>query len=274
MSGGRPLVVVGGGWLGRAVAAANPGCTHMSQREFDAGSVPRESALIVASGWSSLAADDPAAKVQSELDDVARLLDRAREHDARIVVVGSSDVCGLAEEVTGTTAPNPVTRYGELKTARESLVAEAARDGVDAVAVRLAPTHGPGKAQTQRMVSLASKPLVPLPRGGRYSVGFVTLADAVDAFVSLTIEHSPDIVSVGGGPTELRRLLSELAAIGGRPARFAPVPIPVAVARRLATSSNGRLAWVGRFSMPRAVAMETTVEPSGLPEAAAYLAVR
>jgi nucleoside-diphosphate-sugar epimerase len=271
MSDDRPIVVVGSGWLGSAVAAAVAGSTHMAQRSFDAARVPRGAAVVVASGWSSLAADDPEDKVRSELDDVARLLDTARGRDARIVVIGSSDVCGLAEVVSGSTAPSPVSRYGELKTRREALVVEAARDGVDAVAVRLAPAHGPGKAQTARMVSLATKPIVPLPRGGRYSVGFVTLADAVEAFVSLTTERSAEVVSVGGGVTELASLLRAIASNAGRTARIVPLPMPVPVARRLAGSKHARLAWAGRFASPRCVEMEANVVPMSTATAGRYI---
>lgn len=271
MSGLPPTVVVGSGWLGRAIARASPGCIHTAQRDFDRSLVPAGAAMIVASGWSSLPHGEHDARVAAELRDVATLLEVARERDARIVVIGSSDVCGLAEAVSGSTPVDPVTRYGELKARRESLVVEAAHDGVDAVSVRLAPTHGPGKAQTARMVALASKPVIPLPRGGRYSVGFVTLADAVDAFVSLTTERSAEIVSVGAGPTDLRELL---AAVASNEPRFVPVPLPASIARRLAMSRSGRLAWIGRFSMPRSVAMEAPVTPSRLSVAADYVAGR
>ena len=267
----EPTVVVGDGWLGRAIDRAVPGSIHMSQRRFEPSSVPAGAAIIVASGWSSLPRAERDERVASELSDVARLLDVARERDSRIVVVGSSDVCGLAELVDGSTPVNPVTAYGELKARREELVVEAARDGVDAVAVRLAPTHGPGKAQTVRMVSIASQPIIPLARGGRYSVGFVTLADAVSAFLSLGTERSADVVSVGAGPTELRSLLAAIAAHRDRQPRYVPVPLPTSVARRMATSLNDRLAWIGRFSMPRSVAMEAQIEPMGLPATAAYI---
>ncbi|MDJ0768634.1 MAG: NAD(P)-dependent oxidoreductase [Ilumatobacter sp.] len=272
MSEGRPLLVVGSGWLGRAIAAALPTATHVAQRQFDPGIVPVGAGIVVASGWSSLPAEGADDRVRSELDDVERLLDVARRRGARAVVVGSSDVCGLAEVIDGRTPVDPITAYGELKVRREQLVVDAAASGVDAVSVRLAPTHGPGKAQTARMLSLARRRLVPLPHGGRHSVGFVALADAVGALCSLLTAESEPVVAVGGGRTILRELLAALARSSGvGPPRCVTVPLPDRLSRSLARSRVAQLAWIGRFSLHRVVEMDAPITPMSTTEAARYL---
>jgi nucleoside-diphosphate-sugar epimerase len=267
-----PVLVIGSGWLGRALASQNPEWFNIAQRSLSPLRVPRGATMIVASGWSSLPADDRDARVRAELRDVNDNLDLARQRDARIVVVGSSDVCGLAAVVDGETPANPVTAYGNLKAEREILVREACGSGLDAVAVRLAPTHGPGKAQTQRLVSVVERRFVPLPRGGRHSIGFVTLADAVDALSAIAKGNQTGVLSVGGGPTPLRALVAAIASARGKSPWMLWMPAPETVARRLASSQHPGLAWLGRFSLPRVIKMEAGVPTMGVEAAGGYLA--
>ncbi len=267
----RPLVVVGSGWLGSALAGRRTDAIHVAQRDFRSRLVPAEAAIIVASGASRLPNEAPASAVSSELADVTRVLETARKRDARVVVVGSSDVCGNAAVVDRLTPVDPVSAYGELKARREALVVSAAKSGLDATAIRLGPTHGPGKRQTARMLSLAKQRFVPLPRGGRYSVGFVTLPDAVEAILKATDADCGAIGAVGAGPTELRQLLVLLGGSASRGRVYPAAPIAVEMAQRLSRSSLGAAAWLGRFSLPRSVEMDIPVAPKTIHAACEYL---
>lgn len=270
---GGPVAVVGAGWLGSALASA-AGVPAIPRRSFSADGIAGGATVFVASGRSSVPDGVRlAVALRSELEHLRHVLDACDKAGARrIVVLGSSDVAGLAPVVNGSTAQAPVSRYALVKAALEDECRLRAAAGLPVTSVRLAPVHGPGKARTAALVRLARLPVIPLPAGGRHSIGFVLLADAVRALIYLGQEATPPVVSIGGGHTPLRDLLGHLARAQGRTPRWVPVPAPASALRRAGSLPlPGSVQWLLRLSLPREVAMEAPVPVTPLAEATAML---
>ena len=207
--------------------------------------------------------------IEEECSALRSILEHAGQVGCRVVVLGSSDVCGSAEVITGGTPVSPLTPYGRLKVAREGAVAEALDDGLDAVVARVAPVHGPGKAQTARLVRLARRGVIAVPGGVGHSVGFITLADLTSAILALASSAQRGVVSIGAGVTPIGDLLSALGRAQGVTQRLISVPLPFAT--HLAQSRSIAIAWLGRFVLPRRVEMEVAVEPMSVKLATEYL---
>jgi nucleoside-diphosphate-sugar epimerase len=179
------VTVVGAWWIGRNFASS-VGVEATPQRQA-ADLVVRAGGgvLIIAGGRSSVgASDDLSMLIEEECSALRSILEHAGQVGCRVVVLGSSDVCGSAEVITGGTPVSPLTPYGRLKVAREQAVVDAIEAGVDAAIARIAPVHGPGKVQTARLVRLSRRRLIAVPRGTSHSVGFVTLDDFTRAILS------------------------------------------------------------------------------------------
>jgi len=267
--------VVGAGWLGCALARARPGSRHVAGRAFRAGDVVASSVVVVASGRSAAPREGRGSAVGAEVAHLRALLAAAADAGAaRVVVLGSSDVAGTASTVRGTTPAAPTTLYGQMKAAAED-EAVAWRDrGLDVVVARLAPVHGAGKDRTQALVRAAARRVVPLPGGGSHSVGFVLLADAVDAIWRLAeLRGGAPLVSVGAGDVPLGALMSALGRAQHRRNVLVPLPVPANVVRMVidARVPEAMHRWL-RFALPRSVVMETDVAPTPLAEAARRLA--
>lgn len=270
---GRPAVVVGAGWLGSAIATA-AGVPACPRRRFKADDISRGSTVFVASGRSSVPDEVGLAEgLRTELAHLRDVLDACDGAGARrVVVLGSSDVAGLAALVTGHTPQEPLTTYARVKAALEDECVARAAGGMPVTSVRLAPVHGPGKGRTAGLVGLIRRPVIPLPGGGWHSIGFVLLDDAVRALQWLAANPAPPVVSIGAGPTPLRELLEHLAEAQGTDPRFVPVPLPAAALRRAAPLPlPDALHWLLRLSLPREVVMEVPVPVTPLAEAAAML---
>jgi len=238
--------------------------------------VPIESGatVFVASGRARFSPQEGLAlPMRSELDHLRRVLDSCDEAEVRrVVVLGSSDVAGLAETVDGRSVQAPRARYAEVKAALEDECVLRAEAGMPITSVRLAPVHGAGKSRTMDLVRLVRRRIVPLPSGGRHSIGFVLLDDAIRALTWLGQNAAPAVVAVGGGPTPLRDLLDQLAIAQGVQPRFVPVPIPKRGLRTVATlPMPSSLHWLVRLSLPKAVQMEVPIPISPLREVAARL---
>ena len=263
------VTVVGAGWIGRNLASS-VGVEAIPQRgaadlAFRSGGV-----LIIAGGRSSVgASDDLSMLIEEECSALRSMLEHAGQVGCRVVVLGSSDVCGSAEVITGATPINPLTPYARLKAAREQVVVDAIEAGVDAAIARIAPVHGPGKAQTARLVRLSRRRFIAVPGGTSHSVGFVTLDDLTRAILSLTTSNQRGVMSIGAGVTPIGDLLRALGRAQGVTQRLISVPVPFAA--HLAQSRSTSIAWLGRFALPRRVEMEAPIEPMGLGEAARYL---
>jgi len=263
------IAVVGAGWIGTHLASTFE-VASVPQREASDFAPPVGGALVIAGGRSAVSSGvDIAGLIADECESLRALLTRAHDATCRVVVLGSSDVCGVAARVTGATPVDPITDYARLKAAREQVVVEAIERGVDAVVARVAPVHGPGKAQTARLVDAARRALVPVPGGARHSVGFITLDDLTRAVESLLSSDRRGVMSLGAGSTPIGDLLVALGREQGVEPRLLGVPIPFA--RSMARSRFGPAAWLGRFALPREVEMEASIEPMSVTEAARYL---
>jgi len=268
------VVVVGAGWIGRAVAAAQ-GVSAISRRTFRATDIPPGSRVVVASGRSTIARSggltDP---LRDELRHLRLVLDAAERSGAqRIVVVGSCDVAGMAPVIDGTTPQDPRTTYAAVKAALEDECVSRRLTGVPVTYLRLAPVHGPGKDRTTALLGLARLPIVPLPNGGLHSTGFILLADAVRAVTYLLDHIAPAVQSAGAGETPLRLLLKSLAEAQGRRFRSVPVPVPArTVSTLLGARGPDRLQWALRLACERSVNMDPPVATTSLEAAANLLA--
>jgi nucleoside-diphosphate-sugar epimerase len=266
-------IVVGAGWLGTA-AAPRLHASSVARRDFHPDRILPGSAVVVASGRAVVAQGDRlGAALATELAHLRTVLDACESMGAkRVVVLGSSDVAGVAAEIRGTTPQDPLTNYAQVKAALEDECVLRAQAGMPVTCVRLAPVHGPGKAKTVSLIRLSRRPVVPLPGGGHHSVGFVLLDDALRAIEWLAEHPAPAVVAVGGGWTPLRDLLRHLGRAQGARAKFVPMPAPRAALRRLAPSPLPEpLNWLVRLSLPRAVEMEVPVPVTPLADAAAML---
>jgi nucleoside-diphosphate-sugar epimerase len=262
-------MIIGAGWIGRHLATSL-GVTAIPQREAIEVVPPSGGSLIIAGGRSSVAVgDNLSAIVEEECSALSAILDRAHQEGCRVVVLGSSDVCGSAEVITGSTPVDPLTPYARLKAARELVVVDAIEGGLNAVVARVAPVHGPGKAQTARLVRLARRRVIAVPGGVGHSVGFITLADLTSAVIALASSNQRGVVSIGAGVTPIGDLLRALGWAQGITPRLISVPVPFA--ERLAASRSGGVAWLGRFALPRRVEMEVALEPMSVESAAEYL---
>ena len=266
-------IVIGDGWIGRAVSSAL-GVRPIPRRTFDPRQLVEGSAVLVASGRAAVPASlGLAQSLKEELNHLRTVLDTCEQRGCtRIVVLGSSDVAGMAPTVTGASSQDPRTDYAAVKAAVEDECVLRRASGVPVSVVRLAPVHGPGKARTAHLARLARLHLVPVPNGGRRSIGFVLIDDAVGAVRWLLANPSTAVVAVGGGRTPLRSLLVALAEAQGTRVRLVPVPVPV---ESLAGPGYRRLPamaqWMIRLSMERSVEMEVPTAVTPLEHAAKLL---
>jgi nucleoside-diphosphate-sugar epimerase len=262
-------MIIGAGWIGRHLATSL-GVTAIPQRKAIDVVPPSGGSLIIAGGRSSVAVGDNLSEVvEEECSALSAILDRANQEGCRVVVLGSSDVCGSAQVITGSTPVDPLTPYARLKAARERVVIDAIEGGLNAVVARVAPVHGPGKAQTARLVQLARRRVIAVPGGAGHSVGFITLADLTSAVIALASSNQRGVVSIGAGVTPIGDLLRALGRAQGTTPRLISVPVPFA--EHLAASRSGGVAWLGRFALPRRVEMEVALEPMSVESAAEYL---
>ncbi len=267
------VVVVGAGWIGRAVAAAQ-GVSAISRRAFRATDIPPGSRVVVASGRSTIARVEGLQNpLQDEVAHLRVVLDAAESSCARqVVVLGSSDVAGLAPVIDGRTAQDPRTVYAQVKAALEDECTSRRAGGVPVTYLRLAPVHGAGKRRTSSLVGLSRLPVIALPNGGDHSTGFILLSDAVRAIEWLLDHPAPAVQSVGGGDTPLRLLLQLLAQAQGRRLRCVPVPFPARTAGRLlGPRGPDQIQWALRLACARSVLMDPPVKAASLENAAQTL---
>lgn len=265
-------VIVGAGWLGNALGS-HLGCEVFSQRDLTKPDLGGAKNVVIASGRNHVPRNTSfSTLLERELAELSEVLGWCCELGVRAIVLGSADVCGGAAHISGLSPPGPRSLYGELKLRREELVRRAALDGNDVVSLRLAAVHGPGKAQTQRLLSISRLPLLVLPGRGSRSMGVVTVrgvANAVRALIEA--EHVEPVVSVGAGEVRADTLFRELAACQERKGRVFWVAVPEAVRRIGMGSPVPVLRWLSRFASSRVVAMEAGIEPESTREIAQYL---
>ena len=262
-------VVVGAGWIGRAIAESL-GVTALSRRTFRPASLPPGRSVVVASGRSIIPRGEGlATPLAAELAHLRIVMDAAERAGApRIIVLGSSDVAGMAPVIDGRTDQQPRTNYALIKAALEDECVARHSRGIPVTCVRLAPVHGRGKQRTSSLVSLSRLPIIPVPSGGHHSTGFVLLADAVRAIEWLLEHPAPAVQSVGAGPTSMRLLLQILAQAQGRRTRCVSIPFPATLVGSLCGQRGpDHLQWLLRLSCSRSVEMDPPLSPTPLPAA-------
>ena len=128
--------------------------------------------------------------------------------------------------------------YARTKLAAERLVLAGERSGMARCVIRPRALVGPGdRVILPRLAELASKPRMPLPRGGRAIIELTDLRDAARATCDAE-EYAESIDSAainisGGRPIAVRDLARRLAAALGRKPRL--IAVPMAIAHPLAT---------------------------------------
>jgi len=261
------VVVVGAGWLGCAIGSYL-GCQVLPQRNLRREEISQFDAVIIASGRNRVRRSETlSAVIDEESEVLATTLEWCRELRARVVLLGSADVCGMQEVIRGSTPPSPMSRYGQLKLGREQVALTARDRGTDVVVLRLAAVHGRGKPQTKRLVRLGGSRVLVLPGRLSRSVSLIslrTLADAITSIVS--VREIPPVVAVGSGYVRADELFQALARQQGRRLRLVGLPLPAFIARLGAKSTIPLLAWTARFASSRVVEMEAGVPPPTIDE--------
>jgi nucleoside-diphosphate-sugar epimerase len=256
------VVVVGAGWLGCAIGSYL-GCQVLPQRNLRREEISQFDAVIIASGRNRVRRSETlSAVIDEESEVLATTLEWCRELRARVVLLGSADVCGMQEVIRGSTPPSPMSRYGQLKLGREQVALTARDRGTDVVVLRLAAVHGRGKPQTKRLVRLGGSRVLVLPGRLSRSVSLISLRTLTDAITSIvSVREIPPVVAVGSGYVRADELFQALARQQGRRLRLVGLPLPAFIARLGAKSTIPLLAWTARFSSSRVVEMEAGVPP-------------
>jgi len=256
------VVVVGAGWLGCAIGS-HLGCQVLPQRNLQREQITPFDAVIIASGRNRVRRGEALpAVIKEESEVLARTLTWCRESGARVVLLGSADVCGMRESIDGRTPAAPESNYGFLKLRREEIALQSRKLGADVVVLRLAAVHGLGKPQTQRLLRLSRRRLLVLPGRVDRSLGLITLNGLTRALDSVLKESPPHpVLAVGSGYVRADLLFEALARKQGRRLHLIGLPIPRRIIRAGMTSQLPLLAWTSRFASSRAVAAE--VGPEG-----------
>ena len=254
------IVVVGAGWLGRAIGA-RLGCQVLSQRGLRPEQIAGVAAVIIASGRNRVKrGEDLNAVISEESAALESTLEWCRESGARALLLGSADVCGTREVIRGDSPADPVSAYGRLKFRREQ-VALAARDqGTDVVVLRLAAVHGPGKKQTKRLLRLGRFRLLALPGRLNRSISVITLGNLVDSLIAILAAPPPKpVLAIGSGYLRADHFFDALARQQGRRQILIGLRVPKFVMKAGMNSAIPLLAWTSRFSSSRAVEAEAGV---------------
>ncbi len=121
----------------------------------------------------------------ANVDVTRRLLEAARQHDLKRFVFVSSpsifarfeDRFGIGEDALPN--PKPLNHYAATKLAAERIVLEAASDHLACCAIRPRALVGEGdRVILPKLAELASRPRMPLPRGGMAKIELTDLRDA------------------------------------------------------------------------------------------------
>ena len=261
------VVVVGAGWLGCAIGSYL-GCQVLPQRNLRREQISQFDAVIIASGRNRVRRSETlSAVIDEESEVLATTLEWCRELRARVVLLGSADVCGMQEVIRGSTPPSPMSRYGQLKLGREQVALTARDRGTDVVVLRLAAVHGRGKPQTKRLVRLGGSRVLVLPGRLSRSVSLISLRTLTDAITSIvSVRELPPVIAVGSGYVRADELFQALARQQGRRLRLVGLPLPGFIARLGAKSTIPLLAWTARFASSRVVEMEAGVPPPTIDE--------
>lgn len=189
----------------------------------------------------------------------AALLEAARlEGCRRFVFVSSPSIFAAFRDrigIGGDDEPSapPLNDYARTKLEGERLVLAANNPQMATAAVRPRAIVGPDdKVLLPRLAALASRPWLPMPRGGRALIELTDVRDASDAI--LLAEDRIDRIAgrgvnvSGGRPLPIREIAETLSAALGRHPR--PIELPMIVARIIALLAEGAARAVGQKREP------------------------
>jgi nucleoside-diphosphate-sugar epimerase len=196
----------------------------------------------------------------------ARVLEAAR--GARVLLASTSSVYGDAIRLPAHEAlpPSPLNPYALSKVAAESAVAGAAREGADALTVRMFTVYGPGQRPEMAFASwidalLDERPVswCAHPETRRE---FTFVEDAVEGIVA-ALEHGRpgEAYNLGGadGSVALADALSELEAALGVSARIqlsGPSPAEIVATEACHQKSRRELGYEPVVSLREGVALQ------------------
>lgn len=179
----------------------------------------------------------------------ASLLEASRaEGCARFVFVSSPSIFAAFRDRIGIRADDaptdpPLNAYARTKLAAERLVLAANAPGFATAAVRPRAIVGPDdQVLLPRLIELADRRVLPMPRAGR---ALIELTDARDAAQALLLTEARidqvagRAVNVSGGrPASVREITAALASALDREVTIRNLPMPLArVAARLAETT-------------------------------------
>lgn len=153
----------------------------------------------------------------------------AKEHDAKIVFVSTSEVYGLQSTfpLREIATLIPMSIYGQTKAAAEQYVKFFHRIyGVEAVIIRPFNTFGPRQREDgyagviTSFIKRVESGAPPMIYGdGRQTRDFTYISDTVDGILSLSKLHDGEIVNIGSGKeTEIEELAHKVfEAMGEKP---------------------------------------------------------
>jgi nucleoside-diphosphate-sugar epimerase len=133
----------------------------------------------------------------------------------------------------------PLNPYAQTKLIAERMVLAAAKPGFASVAIRPRALVGPNdRVLLPRLMALARRPAMPLPRGGKALIELTDVRDAAAAILA-AYDHGDHVSGQafnisGGKPVSVREVAVKLAeAIGASPKL---IDLPMAIAAPLAAS--------------------------------------
>lgn len=169
-----------------------------------------------------------------------RLLAAATERGVRRFVFVSSpsifarhaDRIGIGEHEAP--APTPLNHYARTKLAAEQWVLTRRDGGPACVAIRPRALVGPGdRVILPRLIELARRKRMPLPRGGAARIELTDLRDAAwatcEAEARASDLHGRAINISGGDPVSVREVAQRLAAALGESPTLVTLPVGLAI---------------------------------------------
>jgi 2-alkyl-3-oxoalkanoate reductase len=227
--------------LGASFAALDLGEPHADIRGLAASCDSVIHAAALSASWGPAEAFETA-----NITVTRRLIDAAgAEGVGRFVFVSSPSIFArFADHIeireNEPPAAEPLNHYARTKFAAEQAVLSHHSHAIACCAVRPRALVGPGdRVILPRLVALALRKRMPLPRGGAALIELTDLRDAAWAICEAE-ERAPEIarkaVNISGGnPVSVRQVAMQLAAALGENPRLLSLPIAIAkpVARLL-----------------------------------------
>jgi nucleoside-diphosphate-sugar epimerase len=191
-------------------------------------------AAALSASWGQLAAFESA-----NVDVTRRLFDAALSRNiGRFVFVSSPSIFAQFEDRIGIGAnskpnPRPLNHYAATKLIAERIVLNAPSVEMNCCVIRPRALVGDGdRVILPKLTELASRPRMPLPRGGTAKIELTDLRDAAWAICEAE-ERAADLsgqaINISGGqPHTVRDVAEQLSQTLGKAPRFVAVPLMAA----------------------------------------------